>query len=477
MLELLGYILLFVAGVTLSWPCIRAVRLSQLREQARRKMEWGTYEAQALRHQVSEFAGQPVNQAELATYGALTAAELVWSWARIDPSVITAADFSSSVPIHNGFDFAQYLHAHYDTLGVAAKEGFFDRLMGYVGEQQVADLLVHQGHIVQMAASSAQPLWDMLVDGHPINVKTVQQLASIKAEAMAHHGMTYIVPSDAHGQLTANMTHVAGFHHEAVHSSLHEGIAAAHGEHAMHSLGMHLPLLTIGFAAYRNYQSVQLGKEVALAMKHTVVESVGRGGGGIVGAAIGHAAAGALFGPVGLLVGGIVGAVGGGLLGGAVAEQIKRKPLVAATIHMETALHEYGLTFAGKLDTVRGYLEAPSIRMRASLLEIERDLAARKLRLVWWLWPDFYTVLLEETALQGQKEIVGEQQRVSRVVDIFGEASRTGRLEKIGLMMVNLPAISELVGDSPDKRASVQTARQAVFHERKQLNPRFTAPV
>lgn len=467
MLESFGCIFLLVAAVIVSWPGIRAIRLSRLREQARRKMEWGTQEAQALRQQI--------NQAELASYGALTAAEVVWSWARIDPSVIRAADSSSSVPIHSGYDFVQYLHSHYDTLGVAAKEGFFNRLMGYVGEQQVADLLAHQGHVVQMAASSTQPIWDMLVDGHPVNVKTVQHLASIKAEAMAHHGVTYVVPSDAHGPLTASMTHVAGFHHDAAHSSLHEGVAAAHGEHALHSLGMHLPLLTIGFAAYRNYQSVQLGKDVAVAMKHTVVESVGRGAGGALGAKAG-ALTGAFFGPVGLIVGGIAGAVGGGLLGSSIAEQYKRKPLNAAILVMETTLHEYGFTFADKLEMVRGYLEAPMIRMRTALREVEKDMEARKSRLIWWLWPDFYTVLLEETASQGLQEITGEKQKASQILTIFQEARSTRRFHKIGMMMSNHPAISELVGDNPDKLNAVLAARQVVFHERKQLDPRFVAP-
>jgi hypothetical protein len=43
-------------------------------------------------------------------------------------------------------------------------------------------------------------------------------------------------------------------------------------------------------------------------------------------------------------------------------------------------------------------------------------------------------------------------------------------------MMANHPAVAELVGDSPYKLAVVQNVRQDVFHERKQLDPRFVAP-
>jgi hypothetical protein len=477
--DFVGSIFIFAALAIMSWPIVRAIRLYSLREQARQKMPLGAQEVQALGRQMSDFAGQPLNQAELAAYGTLTVAEFAWSWARIDPSVINAADFSSSVSVHNGYEFAQYIHSHYDALDVAAQEGFFNRLMGYVGEQKVADLLVHQGHIVQAAASATQPAWDLLVDGHPVNVKTVYDLASIKAEALAHHGVTYIVPTDAHGHLGSNMLHVAGFHHDSVHSSLHEGIAAAHGEHALHGLGMHLPMLTVAFSAYRNYRAVQMGKDVSAAVKHFGVESVGRGTGGFVGFKTGAAVGGLVTAgnPLGIAVGATIGAIGGGLFGGSLAEQYKRKPLDAAILSMKTALHNYGATFSDKLDAVLGYLEAPLIRLQSSLTEVECDLALRHSRLMWWLWPDFYTVLLEETARQGHKEAAALWQETSFVTHIIQEARQLEQFEKIGVMMANHPAVSELVGDSPSKLAAVHAARKAVFHERKQLKPQFVAPV
>ena len=119
--DFIGSILVFVALAIIVWPMVRAIRLYALREQARQKMVHG---AQEFGRQIGDFAGQPANQAELAAYGTLTAAEFAWSLARIDPSVIHAADFSSSVSVHNGYDFAQYIHTHYDTLGAAGQEGF-----------------------------------------------------------------------------------------------------------------------------------------------------------------------------------------------------------------------------------------------------------------------------------------------------------------------------------------------------------------
>lgn len=472
-----GYIFFFLAATIVLWPGVRAWRLWTLREKARQKMQWGAQEARALRDQMSKFAGQPINQAELAAYGTLSAAEYAWSWARIDPEVIKAAAFSSSVPIHNGYDFAQYIHSHYDTLGAAAKDCFFNRLMGYVGEQKVADLLVHQGHVVQVAESATHPVWDLLVDGHAANIKTVQDVASIKAEAMAHHGVTYLVPTDAHGSLTENMAHVVGFKHDAVRHGLHHGVEAAHGETASHALGMHLPLLTIGFAAYRNYQAVQMGKNLNVALKHTVVESVGRGAGGILGGKAGGVIGFAVGGPLGALIGAVGGAVGGALLGGSVAEQFKRKPLEAAFARMEAALHEFGAGFDHQqLQTIQGYLEAPLSRMRGAMREIQAELEQRRCRIVWWFWPDFATVLLEETVTKGQESLSTEQRKVNRITAIFNDAQRTGQFAQVGLMMVNAPEVRELVGFDADMLNKVQAAQKSVFFERKQLDPTFVAP-
>ena len=60
---------------------------------------------------------------------------------------------------------------------------------------------------------------------------------------------------------------------------------------------------------------------------------------------------------------------------------------------------------------------------------------------------------------------------------VIREAQQLKPFEKIGTMMANHPAITELIGDNPTKLAAVHAARKAVFHERKQLDPRFIAPV
>jgi hypothetical protein len=464
-----------LGGIITSLPFIRASRIQVLKLRANEKMALNSSESQSLAETISELTNDKVTAAELGSYGVITAADFVWSWATIDPNVIKAADFGSSYDIHNGFQFAQYLHSHFDALTTGAKDGFLNRLLGYIGERQAADILAHQGHIVELAATANQPVWDLLVDGHAVNIKTVADIASVKAEAVAHPGVLYLVPEDAHGHATGNIVHLAGFNHEAAKESLHEALSSAKGETALHSLFHHLPLVTIGFTAYRNIKAVQKGKNPLVAVHHGVAETVGRGTGVLLGAK-GGAAAGFFFGPAGALIGGVLGGFGGALLGGAAAEKYKKIPLQKAMNNFDQELNIFGRSFRLHFDEIHQYLQAPLVRMQCSLRDLTGEAEKRKKTLRWKLWPDFYTVLLDEAIKNGLTRVQTEQNNVVRVNMILNEATKTHSYTKVGLIMVNSPAIRELVGFDPALLERIEVSRQQLFYQRKQYNPNFVIP-
>ena len=84
------------------WPFIRTYRLRLLRQRASSNLPIGSNERKGIVETISNLTSDKLTVAELSTYGAVTAAEVVWSWATISPDVIQAADFSSSYDIHNG---------------------------------------------------------------------------------------------------------------------------------------------------------------------------------------------------------------------------------------------------------------------------------------------------------------------------------------------------------------------------------------
>lgn len=464
-----------IVCLILVWLAARSQRLHNLRARAKERMSLDSCEGQRLVQIVSRLTGDRLTEVELGTYATVTAAEFVWSWASIDPSVVEAADFSSTADIHSVLDFAQYVHSHFDVLGQAAKEGFVNRLIGYVGEQQVADILARQGHVVQLAETSNQAVWDLLIDGHPANVKTVADIALIKAEAAAHPDVTYIVPEDVHGHAGGNIVRLADFKHEATKESVKSSLAAAHGDGAMHGLLHHIPWVTIAFAAYRNIKAVQRGKDPVLAVEHGIAEVICRGGGILVGAKVG-AVIGTVFGPVGSFLGALAGGVCGALAGSAMAESYKEQPLRQALCRLQVALHDFGYSFKPKVDTIREWLYTPLRRTEEHFQRVQAYVDERKRTLRWMIWPDFYTVVLEEAVAYGRRKIDEERARIGRVGRILSEAQVTGRYEKVGLLMANSLPVCQKVGYSADLLERVRAAQQAVFWHRKQLDPGFQPP-
>lgn len=104
----------------------------------------------------------------------LTAADMIWSAAALDPDVLQAADFSRAADLDNPLAFAATAHEFLNA-GAAVS------LRGYSAERLVINRLVADGHAVQLAKDSTTPGYDLFVDGFPVQVKCGTSL-SILAE-------------------------------------------------------------------------------------------------------------------------------------------------------------------------------------------------------------------------------------------------------------------------------------------------------
>ncbi len=465
------------ALVLAAWLVARWIRYRRLATIADAKLNLPSQQVLSTGKYVGQLGETGVSATELATYGAVTSAEFVWSWMAIDPDLVAAASFASTDSIRNGIDFAWYVHQHYDSLSSAAKEGFLNRLSGYYAEQQVADILSQAGHVVQFAETANQPVWDLVVDGHLVNVKNVIDIGSIKADALAHQGVTYLVPHDAHGIAGENIVHLPGFSHDAVKEAVHEGIGQAHGHAAMEGFGLHIPFITIGFSAYRNIrQVVSSGKELGAATNHFVKESVAKGTGVVVGGKVGGAIGTAICPGVGTAIGAIIGALGGGIGGGAVATWWKCRPLAAAINRLEQALAGYGRSFEARMQAIRDYTDAPIKHMQDAMSQIERVHRRRASSLRYILWPDAYTVLLERSLAVAQRQISEACDRASSVRSIITRARERDDWKPLGLLMATEPNIRNAVGSDADLLQDVVHARANVHSERRKLNPNFDPP-
>ncbi len=180
-----------------------------------------------------------------------------------------------------------------------------------------AAFLEHAGHHVTMAAVPNQPVWDLLSDGHPVQVKEGLSAAHVKEFLASHPGVTVVTGKD----LAANIHHsgvtgIPELDHDAVAHSTKESI---HGLKDGTHPGFHLPVVTLLSSAYREgklFWNQKTSIEKAAAHVAGDVASVGAGlwAGTKTGAVIGS-----FLGPFGAAAGGLLGALAGAIAGKSVA--------------------------------------------------------------------------------------------------------------------------------------------------------------
>ena len=454
------------------WFTARRVRVARFRRIARAKFGGGPSGSAA-----RQFV-KGLTKAELAAYGSVTLAEFVWVWHNIDPALIRAADFASTESITSGWDFANYIHGCYDSLPAAAKDGFLSRLSGYVAEQHVAAAFEKAGYAVQVAETANQPVWDLLVDGHAVNVKCVADIGDIKQAALDHPDVAYIVPEHiASTSELPNVLPMPGFDHGAVKESVKDGISSAHGEGAMDGLGLHLPLITVAFATYRNYKLVRdYGQEPMVAVGHGIIESVGRGAGVVAGGKIGAVAGFAIGGPLGAVIGGIVTGVAGAIAGGAIADRLKSGPLRTALAEMESALSDFGQSFREKIPAIRSLLTSQVRRAEASRQRLSDELRRRWSNLRTLLWPDLYTITLSEAVSVADTAVARSREQTSTALARLDGIQRSGDWKSLGLIMANAPEVRNRVGFNQYLLDRIKAMRAKILRERKRLNPKLDLP-
>lgn len=113
-------------------------------------------------------AGISVDQAtdrqDPALVAGLTAGDMLYHAAAVDPAVLAAADFSRVTEFDTPLDLAVHVAGF-------ASQGARIALRGYSAEQLVMAQLIEDGHDVILPESATTPGYDLIVDGVPIQVK------------------------------------------------------------------------------------------------------------------------------------------------------------------------------------------------------------------------------------------------------------------------------------------------------------------
>ena len=125
------------------------------------------------------FPDHQLGASEAIAVGGMTAGDIVYHAAAIDPAVLAAADFSRSEDLSGIFDFGVFADR---VEGMSGKqlEGLESNLRGYVAEQLVATRLQEQGHQVELPDASNTPGYDLIVDGQRFQVKCLQDITGLR---------------------------------------------------------------------------------------------------------------------------------------------------------------------------------------------------------------------------------------------------------------------------------------------------------
>jgi len=292
------------------------------------------------------------------------------SWLTTDPHVFDAFSQLSHEQIHGFWDLENVVDAHHYNI---ASDAFQRAMAGHTAEFHVADHFHQAGLHTVMPGAANEPGLDLWVEGHPLNVKNVQNVSTTAHEHFANYpGIPIIVPSDAQHIPAAAVNfdpgqHIdpaalVGDHHVIVDGALLNADMAGNMDHAAglvqnHGVPDHaFPVATLIVSGFREVKLLR-SKDTILgrALKNVGLDVAGGGVGAHYGAAAGvagaaaaaphlagmGAAAGAIAGPPGMAAGALIGAVIGGLGGRYGAKRLRNRPLTRAQENMRAAAGYY----------------------------------------------------------------------------------------------------------------------------------------
>ncbi len=272
--------------------------------------------------------------------------------------------------------------------------GSLTNIHGHVGEFVLKRYFEDSGLEVAMPGQANNPGWDLLVDGHALDVKAAAKDAlssSISSHFAANPDIPVILSADAahlpldaihfshqtatglepllHALDSGNGTHQVFVDDALSYASLHDHVqlgtsAAMGGPDVFHH---HFPVVTLALSGYKELSLLLDAKtDPVTALKHTALDLSGTGVGGFAGAKAG-ALVGCIFGPIGAAIGGVVGGIGGAMAGRSYTNEIKRQAF-------NSAVAEYEIVSTRLRADVAAAEAASRAKLQRSRAEIERPL-------------------------------------------------------------------------------------------------------
>lgn len=318
---------------------------------------------------ISDFLVEPKTWAAVAD-GSWAAVSMAQHYLTIDPYVLHAIEFSTADHLHNLTTIDDYVHDHFGTVPIHSADGWFERLSGYVAEQKAAAYFESMGHHVDFAPVANQPIWDLLVDGHPVQIK--EGLAGARDFIGQHPGVDVFAPQDVAASIKDPAVHgLDVLDKDSVQTATHSALEGIHGSVTPE---FHFPIITFGLSSWREAKLLWDEKTtLQRALLHVGLDVAGVGTGGFAGLTAG-AAIGSIFPGAGTVIGAFVGGIVGGISG----------KLGATTIRMhafKSAAEKYMATASEAQSAVDKEIEGCQARVAALQSSCQQRYLAKRVEI------------------------------------------------------------------------------------------------
>lgn len=263
---------------------------------------------------------------------------MLWNYSQIDTTVLDALSFSSASHPLDFFDIQK--------VGSSLSEGAMTRLSGYVAEQQVALNLQQQGYHVQFPDKANQQGFDLLVDGHPMQVKCTLSEGYVREHLNNNPDIPVIVNREL-ASVFENHPNVIiddQLSYSIIKDSTEASIQHLEQFGSMTEL-MFTPLVTVLFSAHRHYFYLKQGTYSTTDFAiNTIVDSSARLGGVLLCKSIGFSV-GSFLGPVGAIIGATAGVYLGSVFSASKSDQLLKPHVTEQGKKVSLLLKEFAEWF------------------------------------------------------------------------------------------------------------------------------------
>ena len=409
----------------------------------------------------------------------LAVGEYLWQVYTIDSSVIKAIDFSSQEKLTSALDVSNYLMLNMFEKDETSFSGFRNRLIGYIGEQKISDLLDRQSHEIVWASTSNQELWDLKIDDNLVNVKTILDIDNIKMTALAHPDVTYVVPEDTYQNIGIdNIQPLENFNYADISQQFNSTIENANGNDALNSFDIHLPIGT-GIAALNERQRLlRAGGDKSSVNKNVFIDFSSKTVGSLtmakVGTSIGLGLGSLVFLPV---VGGIIGAGMGALIGSKIGanfgKKIKELELQKEKLRLEKMLDKFGLQYLPYIKKLKYQASVPLQKQQQSLQLIEQKSNQHLPSQKWkhYFFPDLSFIFYDELKKIAKNSLDKSTAQFQNIENTLMTIENEKNSKALAILVLNNIHLRDLLYIDLIQIKKIYDQKRKVYIERYKLYP------